>query len=256
MLKTQFFAGAALIAGVAIGYFAKPEAAAPGGGAAVSASAGSKVEDKGDAASLAALRAKVARLERRLAEVLSAQTNMPERAVEQLAAPGGQPGGRRHIPPSFKEMRERIERMKKEDPARFAQMTNHFAQMRRWQVSRARSKLDFLASVDTSGMSEAAVAAHEDFQDMIARREELIEKLHDENIPDAEREGVMKDLQETGRALARLGMAERDMLLERTAAALGLSGDDSAEFSSTVKAIFESTEGGMMRGGPRPPPPR
>ena len=252
MLKAQFFIAAALLAGVAIGYFAKPDAAPTPEAPAKTAPAKSRPADMGESASLTALRARVAELERMLAKA-QAQAAEPAKESEPVAQQPAEPERRRGGPPSFAEMRERFERMEKEDPERFAQMTNRFAQMRNRQFRRAQSKIEFLSSVDTSGMGEEALKTHEELQEMIARREELAEQLQRRDISDDERRAVFDELRSTGRSMDALGRAERDNLLLQTAASIGLSGEDAADFSSTIKAIIDATDGGMGRWG-RPPP--
>ena len=251
MLKTQFFIAAALLSGVAIGFFVRPEGDASPHQEAQEPQAKALLADNGDAASLASLRARIADLERQLAErgETEVRTSQPDRD-------DARPEAR---PTQFaSEMRERMAKFEKEDPQRFAQMTNHFAQMRARRRERAAMKIDFLSSVDTSGMSESAKRTHADLQRLIERRDEIEERMHDANLSDEERGELFREMRENDRAMRDLNRMERDNLLAQTSAALGLSDEDAVELTETVREIIEATEGNFGRGGPPPggPGPR
>ena len=252
MLKSQMFIAAALFAGVAIGYFAKPERVAPAQGPE-EAETVRKIADLGESASVKALRARIAELEKALAERRDGGEDAKPEAVKEASAGRGE--GERRGPPSAEEMRERFQKMEKEDPVRFAQMTNHFAKMRERRIERALSKIDFLSSVDTSGMSARAKKTHEDLQDAIARREELLERMHQQDLSDEDRRQAMEAMRENETAMRELNMAERANLLAQTAEALGLGAAEAAEMTATINDIFEATGGGTRMGPPGPPPP-
>jgi len=253
MIKNQLFIAAALLAGVAIGYFLKPERAAE---PAVSAEpcVAVKIDDQGASASVKALRARIAELER----LLAAQAN--ERPLDQVAEaqPVEASRGERPGPPTMKEMRERMEKMEKDDPQGFAQMTNRFARWRRRRVERANAKLDFLSSVDTSGMTAEQKQSHERYQELIARREDLEEKMHGADMTDETREALFREMRETDHALWQAARAERETLIGQTAQALGLTGDDAAAVSATIRDVISSTDQhhafGPPHGGPGPDP--
>lgn len=259
MVRTQLFIAAALLSGVAIGYFAKPDGEAVGHEDRQEAAVAALFSDKGDEASLSALRARIADLERQLAARDGAASTGSRIAEEEPRREEGARSERRG-PPTAEEMRERMARFEKEDPQRFAQMTNHFAQMRIRRQERAAMKIDFLSSIDTSGMDESARQTHEALQELIARREELEEQMHNPDLPDEERAQLFEEMFKNDRAMNRLNRAERDNLLAQTSEALGLAGEDAVELTETIKDILEATEGsfGGMRGGPPPggPGPR
>ena len=112
-----------------------------------------------------ALRARIKELEGMLAKQGVEVEKMKEEETERRERPRFDP-------------RAEMERLKTEDPARYAQITNGMAQFRQRRLERAQSKIDFLSSVDTSNMSPGARKTHEDLQDMIARREEIESKMH------------------------------------------------------------------------------
>ena len=247
MVRQQLFIGAALIVGAAIGFFAHPE----GGNAAAVAPqgetpSGSKpIADNGSAATVASLRARISDLEARLA---SAEANAKsESAAEKVAEfappqPGRNPGS---------DFRAHMEAMKKNDPARYAQMTNRFAQMRSHQLARQQSKLDFLSSIDVSGMDAASQKTHNDLQDAIVRLEELRERMHKEDLSDEDRKSIFEEMRETEHELRRLGAAERNNLLSEMVRSMGLEGEAVNDATRMVNEIITATE---SRGFGRPPP--
>jgi hypothetical protein len=240
MIKTQMFIGVALIAGVAIGYFAKPERA-PEIDDEMEEVVEALFSDRGEESSVAALRARVSELERQLA----IRDGSPD-DTQKIGVPGeGEPFGRgegRKGPPTADEMRERFARMEKEDPVRFSQMTNHFSQMRQRRIDRAQARIDFLASVDTSRMSASAKKTHESLQDLIARREEIEEQMFRLDIDDDERRQIFQEMRETDQAMHELNMAERENLLSQMAEAIGLGADEAAEVNATIAEIIEATD--------------
>jgi len=246
-LKVQFVIAAALFAGVAIGYFAKSsdaEVSAADAGYVAKKSVG----DKGEAAIVKALRKRIAELEKLLAE----QDGKSEAAISNVVAEAvknAPSSGRPHGNP-----REWMENLKKSDPARFAQMTNQFAQWRQRRSEQARTKMDFLSSIDTSHMSAVAKKTHDALQDLIARREEIEEQLHQEGLSDAERDNLMKEMWSTHHELQRLNGEERKNLIGETVRNLGFEGEDAQEISATIQDVIEATDswGGGRRHGPPP----
>ena len=253
MIRQQLFIGCALIAGVAIGYFVreggepqKKDDVPP----AVRKERAKPISDGGDAATIRSLRRRVAELERRLAETTpgEASTTNAVAVAQQPARPGGGRGG----------FNDWLERLKNSDPARYAQETNRIANWRRMRAERARSTLDFLAAVDTSGMSAAARKTHADLQEAVARREELEDSLRREDLSPEQRQQLFREMREVHRDLMRLNGEERANLISETAKALGFEGEDAKEVSATIQEVINATGGGFgvhHRGAPPPPPP-
>lgn len=257
MVKTQLFIAAALLSGVAIGYFVRPDAEELSHEERQNSAVAELFSDKGSEASLAALRARIAELESQLA-ARGDEAVTTESKTESKTDPtdGEAVVVDRRGPPTSAEIRERMARFEKEDPQRFAQMTNHFAQMRNRRRERAAMKIDFLSSVDTSTMGESARNIHTALQDLIARRDELEDRLHNPDLSDEERNELFEDMRQSEHEMRGLSRAERDNLFAQTAEALGLSGEDAEEFAATINDIIEATDGSFgMRGGPPPGPP-
>jgi len=246
MVRQQLFIGAALIAGAAIGFFAHPSGdgssvAAPGEDAP---SAAKSIANNGDAATLASLRARISELESKLASVAASEKSGAgsEKVDEAGPRPGRNPGA---------DFRAHMEELKKNDPVRYAQMTNRFAQMRSHQLARQQSKLDFLSSIDVSGMTAEAQKTHNDLQDAIVKLEDLRERMHQEDISDEDRDAVLREIWDTERNLRQLGLAERNNLLFEMAKSMGLEGEAVNDAARMVSEIISATE---TRGFGRPPP--
>ena len=212
---------------------------------------GEQIADVGDKASIAALRARISELERQLAErgVPSAEAKAEQPVAEEVADAGR---GRRE---PRRNMREEMERLKTEEPERYAQITNQMARFRRRRSNQAKSRLEFLASVDTSRMSKGAKETHEQLQGLLSAREDLETKMMDPNLSDDERGELFQQMVETEFRIRRLSRAERDNLLGQVAESLGYAGDEAAEISGTISGIMEATEDDMGRFGPPPDGP-
>lgn len=236
---------AAMAAGAAIGFFAGRTAPAPSESeVAVPAEAGSRrIEDVGADASAAALRARIRELEALLA-ARRAEDSRP--VTNAVAADAGAPRwGRRGG------MRESMEEIRRNDPQRFTQMTNRFAEMRRNRQERQRARADFLSSVDPSLLSEERRKTHTAYQELLERREALFEKMADMNLSEEERHGLWREMHGIGEEMGRLASEERDTLLSVVAESIGLEGDAATELVETVKDVCDATE---VRGGRRGPP--
>ena len=249
MIKHQMFIAAALLAGVAIGYFVKGEPI-PAEEPKTEEKAKKPVADKGDEASVRALRHRIAELEKLIAEKDGASEIAISNAVAEAAK-------MRPPEPPRQNWRERMEEMKKNDPERYTQMTNRFANWRRSQAERARNKIDFLSSIDTSHMSAKAQKTHEDLQDLIARREEIEQQLQNPNLSDDDRGKLMGELHSTHHELMRLNGEERNNLFDETARNLGFEDEDAKEITATIQEVIRATDSGWggHHGGHRGPPP-
>ena len=254
MIKHQMFIAAALLAGVAIGYFVKDEPIAADEPAKAEETAKRPIADKGEEATVRALRRRIAELERALAE----KDGQSEVAISNAVAEAAKA---RPPEPARQNWRERMEEMRKNEPERYTEMTNRMVQWRRNRAAQARGKLGFLSSIDTSHMSAGAKRTHTALQEMIAKREEIEQQLQAPDLSDEERGKLMGELHATHHELMRLNDEERGNLFEETARNLGFEGDDVREFSATIQDVIEATDGGFgpprgrHGGGHRGPPP-
>ncbi len=182
------------------------------------------------------------------------QKSESEQAKQPDRGDRGDRAANRALRPRNWDFRADMERLKKEEPERYAQITNSMAQFRRHRLERAQSKIDFLSSIDTSRMSPAMLKVHSDLQDMIARREEIESKMHSiMDMTEEDRHALFGEMRETDERIRELNRFERDNLLVQTAEALGFQGDDAAEIIDTVKSIYEATDSGWGWGGPGGP---
>lgn len=179
----------------------------------------------------AALRARIAELERRLAEEQAEPPQQPVADMPQTAAA-----------PPHESFHERMARLEKEDPARHAQITNRFAMIRRHRLEHAQSRIEFLSSIDTSSMSASARTTHEELQNLIEVREELESRLHDPELPEEDRRKLFLAMRETDRTLNELNRKERKNLLAQMATELGFGGEAARDLTATVNAIINATE--------------
>ena len=243
MIRSQMFIAVALLVGVAIGYCVKDEPRSAETTEPVEEPVKKPLADKGEEASVKALRHRITELERALAE----KGEKSEVAISNAVAEAA-----KHRPPEPPQAnwRERMEEMKKRDPERYTQMTNRFAQWRRSRAERAQGKIGFLSSIDTSHMSAGAKKTHADLQKLIAKSEEIAEQLHQEDLSDEERGRLMGEMREAYHEMRHLNVRERRNLFEETARNLGFEGDDVQEISATLQDIIDATDSGFGPGGP------
>ena len=197
------------------------------------------VADEGDKASAVALRRRINELEKRLAETAASAAALTNRMPVDAERPE-----RGFGPPNPSEWRARMEDMKVNDPARYAQMTNRMAQWRSRSMANTQDRLDFFASLDTSAMSPRQRENHEKLQNLLVRREELMQMMDFNNpdVSDADRAKARQELHGMWGQINSLEKAERDMLLSQTARNLGCRGAEAKELVDTIKTIYKATQ--------------
>jgi hypothetical protein len=232
-MKECALLAAALAVGAGAGWLAKPaeraeKADAPSGYRAKPLAAESKV---------------------RVKTVTSVVTNTVREVVTNTPAFGGYRGGGR----GFEGFRDMVERMKTENPREYAAMTNRMARFRSHMLRQTESRLDTLAAVDTSGWSRQHQDLHERYQNLIVRREELMEMARPDaaELSEAQRRELWREIGDVSRELREVSRLERDLLLDKTFEGLGYSRKESAEIKEAVSAIFQATQEHGRHGGPR-----
>ena len=245
--KSIVVAVPALLCGALLGYFVHPSAPA-----AAPAEPGTKAERPAkkvrhaatDDAALNRLRNRIQELERQLAakDAPAAATKVDEPPTNR--PPEGRRGGPGGWPRNAEEMRARFEEMKRNNPEQYAAMTNGWAQHRAHSLERAQGKLDILAAVDVSQLSPKQRAVHEQYQDLIARREELREMIDLQNtgVTDEQRDAAMKEMGDVRRKMHELAQTEREALLAHTATSFGVKGQAAKDLVDTVKAVYQATD--------------
>ncbi len=239
----------ALLGGVAIGYCCASRQPAASetrpDGAPARERARGRIAAAGDAESVKALRARVRELESALAAARSAEEAPAEQKVEETPRREGRDG------PDWRGMRERMERWRRENPEEFARMEERRKAFMQQRAQRAQSKLEFLASVDTSRMSKKARETHVELQTLIAKREEMETKMFSPDLSDEDREDLFREMRETDHAIRERNSQARENLLRQTAETLGYTGDAATEIVDTIGEIYEATS--SNRGGPGGP---
>ena len=128
-------------------------------------------------------------------------------------------------------------------------------------MQRTENRLETLSSIDTTGWSKAQIATHERYQELIARREELMDMLRPDNgATEDQRRDAMEQLRELQHEIRRTGRDERNILLGKTLSSLGYSDTAAAEIKEAITTIYSTTQdwGGSPHGrrrGDNPPPP-
>lgn len=275
MNANVIIAAAALAAGAGLGYALAPKAPADGAADFPEPSASARsIADVGDGASLAALRARIAELERMLGAKSDEVGEAGEARTAAVLADLGIPvektedGTYRLRQPTPEEMRKMMregrERFRREHPEEVARFEENMRRMAERRANQVKSRIEFLASVDTSTMSESDKATHEEVQQLMARREELLARMQEDGITDDEREQVGRELFELDRTLRDKSGSEREILIRQTAEALGFTGEDAETVVGTIGEIIDATDSrgrfGPGPGGPGPdgaggPPP-
>lgn len=207
-----------------------------------------------------ALRNRIKELERQLSERNAAlQANKePGKATQTATVTPPAQAEERRGPPTAADMRARMEEIRKNDPQRYAQMTNRFARMHSRNRARVMNQLSILGNVDMSRLSNAEREVHDQYQEAVARREELREMLNPQNedVTEEQRRELFKEMRELDELTRKLAESERNTLLTQTVRDLGASESEANEFVETISAIYEATQvrgpGGFGRRPPRP----
>ena len=243
----------ALLCGAVLGYLARlsSPAAAPAAPEAKAQRPAKKVKPQQDDDAVRRLRDRVKELERQLAEKGSPEQLEEQKVEEQprQQAPRLGPGG---WPRNAAEMRAHFEEMRRNNPEQYAAMTNGWAQRRARSLERAQGKLDILASVDINRLNPKQREVHEQYQNLIARNEEIqdLMDLRNEGVTDEQRDALWKEMHENRGKMRQLAQTEREVLLNQTARTFGVKGENAKELVDTVKAVYQATDtwGGWGRG--------
>lgn len=205
------------------------------------------IAEAGQDDTIATLRARIQELEAQQAFMGDAE--VAESVVVAETAPQQRRNG-------FEGMRERMEQMKRDDPERYARMEQRRQQFLQRRAHEVQSKLDFFASIDTTGMSRKARENHEALQNLIAQREELMAAVGQEDLSEEERHEQFMTLRETDREIWERNEMERETLLYSMAEVLsGGSAADANEIVDTITEIYEATSNAGGFGGREGPPP-
>jgi DNA gyrase/topoisomerase IV subunit A len=149
--------------------------------------------------------------------------------------------------------REREEKLRKEDPERFAEIQQQREAFREQLNQSVQQKTDFLKDLNTAAMTEEEKVGHDE---LLARIEEtwaIVAEMQNGKFPDRATRGK---LHESMSAIGELYTQERSYVLRQVGADLGYDEQEAAEFSTYMEDIYELTSPrpprgmrGMMMGG-------
>lgn len=143
--------------------------------------------------------------------------------------------------------REQMERMRTEDPERYAEMQKRREEGRRMMEQREQNRMDMLASVDRNLLTPQQRENHDKLVATLTQLQEM--RVQRENgTAGEETEESRRAMWESLRSLGDMYQQERDTLLAVTAQTAGYKGDQVNEFVEQIKNIYETTSMGF--GGP------
>ena len=136
-----------------------------------------------------------------------------------------------------------MERLKKEDPERYAEMQKRREDFRTRMTHGTAERATFVLDIDTSRMSEEQLANHEKLVETLGSSLKAMEDMP--NLEgDAARE-VRTLLHDNMHTVSDLYKSERAFMLQETARELGYADDEVEDFSQYIQKIYDMTS---MRG--------
>lgn len=207
--------------------------------------AAEKPSVSGDAARLAKAQKRIAELERDLAAARRAATALKAENLKKMAsAPADTNKAERVISlkGDGKDVLGSLESQLSHEE--FSQVTNAMSQLRARLAEKAKGRMDFLASVNTDGMSDDERKNHAKFLKLMERREAIAAKMKG-GLPDVEsiQKMVTLDME-----MAPVAKKARSALIGQVARELGYQGEDVDVVRDTVNTIFDCTSGGGLGG--------
>ena len=126
----------------------------------------------------------------------------------------------------------------------FLQVTNAMTQMRARLAEKAKGRMEYLASINTDGMSDDERKNHAKFLEFMERREAIAAKMKG-GFPDAD---TIQELMKLEIEMAPVAKKARSALVGQVARDLGCQGDDVDVVRDTVNTIFDCTSSGGLGG--------
>ena len=222
------------VAGAAVG-FAVCKAFSPQA-AETEARAGKPVAAE-DAEKLAKAQKRIAALEKKLAALEKKRTvakAVTKSEMPKTEATSGN-GPKKIVVKEGEDVLESLRKNLSEDEFKVA--TNALSAIRAKLADKARSKIDFLRSVDVSHMSEAERKNHETFIALAEKREAAMAKMKG-GIPDAT---TLQEVVMVGMQMTPVAKKERSALVREVARELGYAGDDVDVVHDAMLNIYDAT---------------
>ena len=204
-----------------------------------------KPSTSGDAARLAKSQKRIAELERDLAAVRRAVTALKAESQKKVASAQAETNKAEHVVALKGDGKDVLGTLESQlSREEFSQVTNAMTQLRARLAEKAKGRMEFLASVNTDGMSDDERKNHERFLKLMERREAIAAKMKG-GIPDMSSIQKMVELE---MEMAPVAKKARSALVGQVARELGYQGDDVEVVRDTVNTIFDCTSGGGMAG--------
>ena len=205
--------------------------------------AAEKPSASGDAARLAKAQKRIAELERDLASARRAATALKAEKLEKVASAQTNKAERViSLNGDGKDVLGKLESQLTHEE--FSQVTNAMSQLRARLAEKAKGRMEFLAAVNTDGMSDDERENHAKFLKLMEKREAIAAKMKG-GFPDAESIQKMVELEVE---MAPVAKKARSALVGQVARELGYQGEDVDVVRDTVNTIFDCTSGGGLGG--------
>ena len=203
-------------------------------------------QHKSDEARLSMAGKRIAKLESQLAEAKASSAAAKKSAQKKEAeTPVAVKTDKKEEPIVLGKDMNLEDALKKRLPSeQFTQVTNAFAQFRARLAQRAKSRQDYLSSIDTSGMTAAEKANHKRYLELFAKREAASEKMRGGMF----NQDAIREMVEVGMEMRETAKEERATLMRQVARELGYTGDDAKTIQETVQNIYDCTSSGPMSG--------
>ena len=204
-----------------------------------------KPSTSGDAARLAKAQKRIAELERDLAAARRAATSLKAENQKKVASAQAETNKAERVISLNGDGKDVLGKLESQlTHEEFSQVTNAMSQLRARLAEKAKGRMEFLASVNTDGMSDDERKNHEKFIKLMERREAIAAKMKG-GFPDPESLQQMVQLEVE---MAPVAKKARSALVGQVARELGYQGEDVDVVRDTVNTIFDCTSGGGMGG--------
>ncbi len=204
-----------------------------------------KTAASGDTARLAKAQKRIAELERDLAAARRAVTALKSESLKKVVSAQAETNKTERVISLDGDGKDVLGKLESQlTREEFSQVTNAMSQLRARLAEKAKGRMEFLASVNTDGMSDDERKNHAKFLKLMEKREAIAAKMKG-GFPDVEsiQKMVMLDME-----MAPVAKKARAALVGQVARELGYQGDDVEVVRDTVNTIFDCTSGGGMAG--------
>ena len=196
------------------------------------------VKDPAAQKEISALEEELARLRKQTAA--NKEAPVAEVAVERPVS------GEKKQPQKWYSFRENLERMKTEDPKRYAELQARFKRVREMMQEKEYSRAEFLTSIDPAQFTPRQKEAHEQLLDLMERINQLRQEI---GGPGEATQEQREEMMANYREMSQLLKVEQRSLLSATAKSMGFEGEDVRAFTSQIQEIIQATSMGFRGPG-------